>query len=136
MLNGNPHFYKYSEDNPPPNNNGSGCYISGEWRLSLDHNAKFYWVTSEAYFPPHKGWEINIQVLPPYNDAESPEVTTKGTLQLRVGEQVKSLTNWASGQRHVSKGEVGTITGSFKRLDQGTGHFAANSGSTTQPSKD
>ena len=124
MRNGRPYFYRYSKDNPSPNSNGSCCYISGEWRLSLDHNAKFYWAASEAYFPPHKGRGINIQALPRYSNAESPEVTTKGTLQLRVGDQVKSLTNWASGQRHVSKGEVGTSTGSFKRLHQSTGHFA------------
>ena len=60
-----------------------------------------------------------------YNNTEHPEVITKGTMQLRVGDQVKSLTDWASGRRRVSKGEVGTITGSFERLQQSTGRFAS-----------
>ena len=124
MLNGRPYFYRYSKDNFSPDNNGSCCYISGEWRLFLNQGAKSYRVASDAYFPPHKGWEINTQTSASCNDTEHPEVITKGTMQLRVGDQVKSLTNWASGRRRVSKGEVGTITGSFERLQQSTGRFA------------
>jgi hypothetical protein len=127
MRNGRPYFYRYSKDKPSPNSNGSCCYISGEWRLSLNNSSEFYCVTSDAYFPPHKGWEITLRhPKAPCNcyNREHPKVITKGTMQLRVGDQVKSLTDWASGWRRVSKGEVGTITGSFERLQQSTGRLA------------
>jgi hypothetical protein len=124
MRNGRPYFYRYSKDKPSPNSNGSCCYISGDWRLSLNNSAEFYFVTSDAYFPPHKGWEFITQAFYVINFSERPKVITKGTMQFRVGDQVKSLTDWASGRRHVSKGEVGTITGSFERLQQSTGRFA------------
>ena len=57
--------------------------------------------------------------------AEFPQVTNKHDApQFNVGDQVKSLTDWAGKQGRVSKGEVGTITGSFERLQQSTGRFA------------
>ena len=129
MRNGRPYFYRYSQGNPSHNSNDCCCYISGEWRLSLNNSAEFYCVTSDAYFPPHEGWEIKTQATPSYNNTEHPKVITKGNMQLRVGDQVKSLTDWASGswrhhRKHVSKGEVGTITGTFERLRRSTGCFA------------
>ena len=129
MRSGRPYFYRYSKDKPSPNSNGSCCYISGEWRLSLNNSAEFYCVTSDAYFPPHEGWEIKTQATPSYINTEHPKVITKGNMQLRVGDQVKSLTDWPSGswrhhRKHVSKGEVGTITGTFERLRRSTGCFA------------
>jgi hypothetical protein len=125
MRNGRPYFYRYSKGKPSPNSNGSCCYISGEWRLSLNNSAEFYCVTSDAYFPPHEGWGIITQALPSYNNTEEhPKVITKCTRQFRFGDQVKSLTDWASGKRRVSKGQVGTITGSFESIHQSTGRPA------------